>query len=208
LHFCNILFLTLLIRSGLEILSAHPKLYWNDDCQPRSAWLRLGRGIPDTRQLAPTPQFGHAAIAVSATPDRKTAEFSNKELSMAAALIKAYEGEFDPTQFKDLYQEHIRKIIDAEISNRIPLHPAPKNPTSGPPDLMGQIRLSLDELESKKTWSAQEPSTQDPELREKETPKGRYHQYNAWRRHSEHSTGFEPTSSIHDSPVSHDFSST
>ena len=77
-------------------------------------------------------------------------EFSNKELSMAAALIKAYEGEFDPTQFKDLYQEHIRKIIDAEISNRIPMHPAPKNPTSGPPDLMGQIRLSLAELESKK----------------------------------------------------------
>jgi hypothetical protein len=103
LHFCNILFVTLLIRSGLEILSAHPKLYWNDDCIPGSAWLRLGRGIPGTGQLAPTPQFGHAAIAVSATPDRKTAEFSNKELSMAAALIKAYEGKFDPTQFKDLY---------------------------------------------------------------------------------------------------------
>ena len=31
-----------------------------------------------------------------------TTEFSNRELSMAAALIKGYEGEFDPTQFKDL----------------------------------------------------------------------------------------------------------
>jgi glycogen debranching enzyme len=37
---------------------------------------------------------------------------------------------------------------------------------------------------------------------------GDRNQYNAWRRHSEHSTGFEPTSSIHDSPVCHDFSST
>ena len=34
-----------------------------------------------------------------------TTELSNKELSMATALIQGYEGEFDPTQFKDLYQE-------------------------------------------------------------------------------------------------------
>jgi DNA end-binding protein Ku len=39
-----------------------------------------------------------------------TTEFSNRELSMATALIKGYEGEFDPTQFKDLYQERVRKI--------------------------------------------------------------------------------------------------
>lgn len=38
-HFLNFLFLSLLLRSGLEILSAHPKLYWNDDCWPNSEWL-------------------------------------------------------------------------------------------------------------------------------------------------------------------------
>ena len=79
-----------------------------------------------------------------------TTEFSNKELSMAAALIKGYEGEFDPRQFKDLYQERVRKIIDAKVNNRIPMHPAPQAPTSSAPDLMEQIRLSLAELESKK----------------------------------------------------------
>lgn len=79
-----------------------------------------------------------------------TTEFSNKELSMATALIKGYEGEFDPAQFKDLYQERVRNIIDAEIGNRIPMHPASKTPTSGTPDLMEQIRLSLAEIESKK----------------------------------------------------------
>ena len=42
-HFLNLLFLSLLVRSGLEILSAHPKLYWNDDCTPGSEWLRLTR---------------------------------------------------------------------------------------------------------------------------------------------------------------------
>lgn len=40
-HMLNILFLSLLARSGLEILSAHPKLYWNDDCTPGSEWLRF-----------------------------------------------------------------------------------------------------------------------------------------------------------------------
>jgi non-homologous end joining protein Ku len=34
-----------------------------------------------------------------------TTEFRNKELSMAIALIKGYQGEFDPMQYKDLYQK-------------------------------------------------------------------------------------------------------
>jgi DNA end-binding protein Ku len=78
-----------------------------------------------------------------------TTEFSNKELSMATALVKGYEGEFDPTQFKDLYQERIRKIIDAEVSNRIETPPTSSSPMRGTPGLMEQIRLSLAQIESK-----------------------------------------------------------
>jgi DMSO/TMAO reductase YedYZ molybdopterin-dependent catalytic subunit/thiosulfate reductase cytochrome b subunit len=40
-HFLNFLILSLLVRSGLEILSAHPRLYWNDHCTPGSEWLKL-----------------------------------------------------------------------------------------------------------------------------------------------------------------------
>ena len=40
-HFFNFLFITLLIRSGIEIVGAHPRLYWRDDCLPGSEWLRL-----------------------------------------------------------------------------------------------------------------------------------------------------------------------
>lgn len=40
-HLLNILFLSLLIRSGLEILSAHPKLYWNDNTRADNAWLKF-----------------------------------------------------------------------------------------------------------------------------------------------------------------------
>jgi DMSO/TMAO reductase YedYZ molybdopterin-dependent catalytic subunit/thiosulfate reductase cytochrome b subunit len=42
-HFFNFLFLTLLIRSGIEILGGHPKLYWRDDALPGSEWLKLSR---------------------------------------------------------------------------------------------------------------------------------------------------------------------
>ena len=78
-------------------------------------------------------------------------EFSNKELSMATALVKAYEGDFDPKQFKDLYQERIRKIIETQVDNRAEIHPASTSPTRGAPDLMEQIRLSLARIEPKRS---------------------------------------------------------
>jgi methionine sulfoxide reductase catalytic subunit len=40
-HLFNILFTTLLIRSGIEILAAHPKLYLNEDCTPGTEWIRF-----------------------------------------------------------------------------------------------------------------------------------------------------------------------
>ena len=40
-HFFNFLLLSLLVRSGLEILSAHPRFYWNDHCTPGSEWLKF-----------------------------------------------------------------------------------------------------------------------------------------------------------------------
>src|SRR5579864_3377906 len=42
-HFINLLFIGLLIRSGIQILGAHPRLYWNDGCKPDTAWLKFTR---------------------------------------------------------------------------------------------------------------------------------------------------------------------
>lgn len=50
-HWFNVLFLTLLVRSGLAILSAHPKLYWNGDSRPGSEWLRFTRKELPTDRL-------------------------------------------------------------------------------------------------------------------------------------------------------------
>lgn len=40
-HFINFLFIILLIRSGLQILMDHPRLYGNVHCTPGTEWLRL-----------------------------------------------------------------------------------------------------------------------------------------------------------------------
>ncbi|MGH9984981.1 MAG: cytochrome b/b6 domain-containing protein, partial [Nitrososphaeraceae archaeon] len=49
-HFINVIFITLLIRSGIEILSALPKLYWNDNAKPGTEWIKFTKKrIPEDR---------------------------------------------------------------------------------------------------------------------------------------------------------------
>lgn len=40
-HYINLLFMVLLVRSGLQILMDHPRLYWNVHCTPGSEWVRF-----------------------------------------------------------------------------------------------------------------------------------------------------------------------
>jgi methionine sulfoxide reductase catalytic subunit len=61
-HFFNFLFLSLLVRSGLEILSAHPRLYWNDHCTPGSEWLKF------TRKRRPTDRLWTASDEETSFP--------------------------------------------------------------------------------------------------------------------------------------------
>ena len=53
-HWLNLLFLTLIIRSGIEILATHPKLYWNDDSRPGSEWARFTRKVMPKNKLSDT----------------------------------------------------------------------------------------------------------------------------------------------------------
>ena len=61
-HFFNFLFLSLLVRSGLEILSAHPRLYWNDHCTPGSEWLKF------TKKRRPTDRLWTASDEETSFP--------------------------------------------------------------------------------------------------------------------------------------------
>lgn len=59
-HWFNVLFITLLARSGLAILAAHPKLYWNIHAWPSSEWLDLlRRKLPNDRMWCSTEEEAH-----------------------------------------------------------------------------------------------------------------------------------------------------
>jgi sulfoxide reductase catalytic subunit YedY len=47
-HYIKLLFIGLLIRSGIQILGAHPRLYWNDGCDPGTEWMKFTmRKVPE-----------------------------------------------------------------------------------------------------------------------------------------------------------------
>lgn len=48
-HFFNIVFMVFILRSGLQILADHPRLYLNAGCRPGSEWLRMRGAVPADR---------------------------------------------------------------------------------------------------------------------------------------------------------------
>jgi DMSO/TMAO reductase YedYZ molybdopterin-dependent catalytic subunit/thiosulfate reductase cytochrome b subunit len=72
-HFLNLFFLLLLFRSGIEVLSAFPKLYWRDDCPPGREWLRLSGKVygADSRRLWTSLDEEESWSPVVALPGRR-----------------------------------------------------------------------------------------------------------------------------------------
>ncbi|MGH3721265.1 MAG: molybdopterin-dependent oxidoreductase [Pseudonocardiaceae bacterium] len=72
-HFLNIFFLLLLARSGLEVLSAFPKLYWRDDCPPGREWARFSTKMygADSRKMWSSLDEEESWSPVIALPGRK-----------------------------------------------------------------------------------------------------------------------------------------
>jgi len=45
-HFFNVLFMVFIIRSGIQILSDHPRLYWTRHSTPGRDWFRIQKPVP------------------------------------------------------------------------------------------------------------------------------------------------------------------
>ena len=48
-HFLNLLFMAFIIRSGIQVLADHPRLYWKRDCTPGTEWFRFQKAVPSGR---------------------------------------------------------------------------------------------------------------------------------------------------------------
>ena len=67
-HFINLFCIFFLMRSGLQILADHPKLYWNDHCRPRSEWIKFGKKKMPTNRLFTSMDEAEDVSAVFAIP--------------------------------------------------------------------------------------------------------------------------------------------
>ncbi|HZS20270.1 MAG TPA: molybdopterin-dependent oxidoreductase [Pseudonocardiaceae bacterium] len=70
-HWLNVLFLTLLLRSGIEILGTHPKLYCNDDSKPGTEWARFTTKEMPTDKLYDTLDEEESYSSLVALPGHK-----------------------------------------------------------------------------------------------------------------------------------------
>jgi hypothetical protein len=90
-HFLNIFFMLLLARSGLEVLSAFPKLYWHDDTPPGRQWLRLSKKTfsAESRRTWTTQDEEVPWSPVVALPGRKNLGLGRHLTSAGVALATA-----------------------------------------------------------------------------------------------------------------------
>ncbi len=46
-HFLNLFLITFIIRSGTQIMTDHPRLYWTRHSTPGKEWFRFQKEVPD-----------------------------------------------------------------------------------------------------------------------------------------------------------------
>ncbi|AGA70100.1 Ku protein [Desulfitobacterium dichloroeliminans LMG P-21439] len=76
-------------------------------------------------------------------------DISEQELTMAKMLINAMDTPFDPTQYKDEYQEKLRMLIESKISGKEVVAAEAGN-TGKVIDLMEALRASVDKAQKVK----------------------------------------------------------
>ncbi len=97
---------------------------------------------------------------------KSRAKISDKELEMSAQLVEAYSGDFKPEEFRDDYQDELKKLIDAKIESGETLDLEEAFPdddededTGGDVvDLMEALRQSVDRSRSSKKKSRSKKS--------------------------------------------------
>lgn len=70
-HWVNVLFITLLIRSGIEIIATHPKFYGNDRSEPGTEWARFTRKSMPKDKLFDTLDEEESYSSIVSLPGHK-----------------------------------------------------------------------------------------------------------------------------------------
>lgn len=94
---------------------------------------------------------------------KQGAESDEDQLDLAMELIKRKTGDFEPTKFKDLYQEGLKEIIAAKMEKRSPRIKEEKMQTGKVINIMDALKRSLEQ-------SGGKTSTKKKTASKKKTP--------------------------------------
>jgi DNA end-binding protein Ku len=87
-------------------------------------------------------------------------EVGTKELKLAKQLVEMYEGEFDPTLYKDSYREEFQTLLQAKIDGRVPEVKTAAAPKANVLDLMAALEASVKAGKPKKQAKVDTPKKQ------------------------------------------------
>ncbi len=73
-----------------------------------------------------------------------SAQVDTRQLKMAADLIAAYTGEFDPTQYEDTYRERLLAVVEQKRQGKT-VRPPSVEKSETPADLMAALAASMEE---------------------------------------------------------------
>ncbi|HEU4839632.1 MAG TPA: Ku protein [Micavibrio sp.] len=95
--------------------------------------------------------------------DIKESEKPDKEqLELAQELIKRKTGKFDPSKFKDLYQEGLKEIIQAKMEKRSPRIREERIQSGKVINIMDALKKSLEQSGGKKPSSKKKKTAKKP----------------------------------------------
>jgi DNA end-binding protein Ku len=111
--------------------------------------------------------------------ERLTGDADPEAIAIAELIIKRRSGAFDPSTFRDRYQEALRELVDAKLKGRR-IAPSVPRKTAPAPDLMAALKQSLAEIDGgkskrprKATRDRRQPSLLLPVAGNRKKPEGR-----------------------------------
>lgn len=105
-----------------------------------------------------TLRHADEVIAPSELPKPAGRAHTDKELKLAEQLIAAYEGEFDPDEYKDEYRQRVLEFVEQKAKGKKP-HLKPATRKHEQPDLSGALEKSL--LGLKKAGAKKAPARKE-----------------------------------------------
>ncbi|PSJ15968.1 non-homologous end joining protein Ku [Nitrosomonas supralitoralis] len=100
-------------------------------------------------------------------------ESEKDQMDLALELIKRKSSDFNPTKFKDLYQEGLKEIIEAKMEKRAPRVKGEKMPIGKVISIMDALRKSVEQSKGGKGSESQVKSTSKKTAPKKSSAKSR-----------------------------------